>query len=136
MSEYDQKPVLENTDTGETLTLYYVDFNRVQEDHTVVHHPAGRDGDIEQQMGYGSRQWTGTLNITATMDSNGISGYKEKLLKMAKTDHPLKVTLDDGSTTEVTLRVPDLNKGEGNAPNKIQVSGVTISEIDQPVNSL
>lgn len=135
MAEYDQKPVLKNTNTSETLTLYFLDFNRGGEDYTVEHHPPGRDGDIEQQMGYGSTKYTGTIQITESMAS-GMSDYKSKLLDMARTDHPLEMTLDDGTTVNVTLKEPDLDKGAQNAPNKIVVNNVELSEIDQPVTSL
>lgn len=136
MAEYDQKPTLENTGTGETLTLYFLEFNRQTEDYTVSHHPPGRDGDIEQQMGYGSNKWSGTIQITEMMDSNGLSGYKSKLLDMARTEEPLKLTLDDGTTLNVTMKIPDLDKGSEQAPNKIVVPGVELSEIDQPIKSL
>ena len=135
MAEYDQKPTLKNTNTGETLTLYFLDFNRGAEDYTVEHHPAGRDGDIEQQMGYGSTKYTGTIQITDSMGS-GMGSYKDKILAMARSDHPLEMTLDDGSTVNVTMKEPELDKGAEVAPNKIVVNNIELSEIDQPITSL
>lgn len=135
MAEYEQKPVLKNTDTGKTLTLYFDDFNEGAEDYTVRHHPPSRSGDIEQDMGHGSDTYRGTIAITETMHPDGIEGYKEDLKKMARTDFPLEMTLDDGTTVECTLREPEFDKSAGNAPNQIKVNGVEISELDQPVNT-
>jgi len=129
--EYDQIPTLEETDTNEEITLYFNDFNEVAEDYTVEHHPPRMKGSIEQDMGRGSQKFQGSLEISKQMHSNGLKGYKETLRAFARSEYPLKLTLDNGEVYFVTLREPNFNKSEKISPNKIKVGNIVLSEIDQ-----
>lgn len=119
--------------TGEEHDLQFkeeVNFDR--EDRTQVHQIPFRQGDIEQKVGSGNQQITGTLVILPDLHPGGIEGYKEFLRDAARTDGYVVYIDEDGNEIKGSIREPDFKRNLTEYPNKEELQSFKFVDLNQP----
>lgn len=129
-----QNPKLKRNSTGDENVIYWQGDGPQEgaREDRVQHNIPGRDGDIQQDMGRGSNEWEGTIMITASMHSSGISGFKQFLLDAARDEDKLIYTDAQGNTHDAKMDEPEFDKSD--LPNLLRAE-ITIRELNNPPKS-
>ena len=129
-----QQPELENLDTKEKHDIMWSgDSPQTNvEDGEVVFNPPKKEGQITQDMGRGDKIWTGTINITDRLHTDGIEGYISFLEELARSDKPLRYFDYFGNEHIVKLKEPSFDYSS--LPNKVTAS-IEIREDNNPTDS-